>query len=242
MRKKSITIFMIIICLVCFLYAGYKIINYSVSTKETYIIKEEIQEDIKEEIIKEEKKYNIDFDSLKNKNSDSVAYLKVNNTNIDYVVLKTDNNDYYLTHNFNKKGSSSGWIFMDYHNKLDGTDKNIVIYGHSMLNKTMFGSLHNVVKSSWYKNPDNHKVVFVTETGEYTYKVFSVYDIKVEDYYINTEFKNDNEFSKFISTLKRRSKYDFGVSVSSDDTILTLSTCGNGGNTRTVLHAKLVRE
>ena len=131
---------------------------------------------------------------------------------------------------------------MDFHNKLDGTDKNIVIYGHSMLNKTMFGSLHNVVKSNWYTNTDNHNVVFVTEENEYTAQVFSVYDIKVEEYYINTIFKSDEEFSKFINTLKKRSKYNFNVDVNVDDTILTLSTCGNGGKSRTVLHAKLVKE
>ncbi len=242
MGKKKHAIFMIIIGLICFLYSLYKIVTYSIDTKETNTIVEEMHEDIVEEVTHEEKKYNIDFDNLKRKNSDTVAYLKVNNTNIDYVVVKTNNNKYYLSHNFNKKGSSSGWIFMDYHNKLDGTDKNIVIYGHSMLNKTMFGSLHNVVKPSWYKNSDNHKIVFVSEQGEFVYQVFSVYKIKVEDYYINTEFKSENEFYKFINKLKNRSKYDFGVEVSSSDTILTLSTCGNGGSTRTVLHAKLIRE
>lgn len=36
------------------------------------------------------------------------------------------------------------------------------------------------------------------------YKVFSVYKIENEDYYIKTEFKNDNEFEDFIKTLKKK--------------------------------------
>ena len=131
---------------------------------------------------------NVNFTELKEKNTDTVAWLNVNGTNINYPVVQAQDNDYYLTHSFNGSWNEAGWVFMDFHNKLDGTDKNIVIYGHSMLNKTMFGSLHNVVKSNWYTNTDNHNVVFVTEENEYTAQVFSVYDIRVEEYYINTDF------------------------------------------------------
>lgn len=242
MKKKRWAIIKLIICFILFSFACYKVYFWYTTTKETNEIIEEINNSIEINETKKEKKYNIDFNSLKEQNPDTVAYLKVNNTKIDYAVVRSNDNKYYLTHNFNKKGSASGWVFMDFHNKLDGTDKNIVIYGHSMLNKTMFGSLHNVVKSNWYTNTDNHNVVFVTEGNEYTAQVFSVYDIKVEDYYINTEFKSDEEFNKFINTLKKRSKYNFNVDVNVDDTILTLSTCGNGGKSRTVLHAKLVKE
>ena len=38
---------------------------------------------------------------------------------------------------------------------------------------------------------------------------------------------------------KNRSTYNFGVSLSSEDNILTLSTCTNIGEGRTVVHAKL---
>ena len=52
---------------------------------------------------------------------------------------------------------------MDYRNKLDGSDKNIVIYGHNTMDGTMFGTLRNVVKENWYKNTDNHIINLVLE-------------------------------------------------------------------------------
>ena len=73
------------------------------------------------------KEYIIDFSSLKEQNPDTVAYIQANNMNIDYIVVKGENNQYYLNHNFEKKCNVAGWIFGDYHNLFDGTDRNIII-------------------------------------------------------------------------------------------------------------------
>ena len=129
---------------------------------------------------------------------------------------------------------------MDYHNKLDGNDKNIIIYGHNTLDGTMFGTLRNVVKKEWYENEENHIIQLVLENEVLTYQVFSTYSIKVEDYYINTIFKDNSEFNTFVNTLKNRSVYDYGVDVNGEDSILTLSTCTGNGKSRMVLHAKLI--
>ena len=233
-KKTFIKIFMII-CLLLMIYSLYNIVTWYVDNKKNETIREEIKEIIKEN---SEDTNDIDFSKLKEKNKEIVAYLKVNNTNIDYVVTKGTDNKYYLKHNLYKEYNRAGWIFMDYHNKLDGTDKNIVIYGHNTLDKTMFGTLRNVVKKEWYENPDNHIIKLVLEGEVVTYQVFSTYSIKVEDYYINTIFKDNNEFNKFVNTLKKRSVYDYNVDVSGEDSILTLSTCTGNGKSRMVLHAK----
>ena len=246
MKDKIIKILVIafmILCLCGIVYYCYDIITWKKDITENENIHQEIIEFVvvDEEKKEDQSKYNIDFDSLKKKNSDTVAFIKVKNTSINYVIVKGKDNDYYLHHNFNKKHSSAGWIFADYHNKLDGTDKNLIVYGHSMKNGTMFGTLRNVVKKSWYENKNNYLIDFVTEQGEYTYQVFSVYVIKAEDYYINTKFKNNDEFNKFVSTLKSRSKYNFNVNVNGNDKILTLSSCYDNNGRRVVLHAKLVK-
>ena len=70
--------------------------------------------------------------------------------------------------------------------------------------------------------------------------MFSSYSIKVEDYYINTIFKDNNEFNTFVNTLKKRSVYNYNVEVDGEDSILTLSTCTGNGKSRMVLHAKRI--
>ena len=241
-NKKIILITMFSIFLIGLLYGSYKVFNWKNDNDKSEDIKKEINEFIDNKTIDEELvEYIIDFDSLKEKNPDTVAYLKVNNTNIDYLVVQGSNNSYYLNHNFNREYSSAGWVFADYRNNFDGNDKNIVVYGHSMLNGSMFGTLKNVLKSDWYNDEDNKYITFVTESGIYKYEVFSIYSVKAEDYYIKTKFNSDSDYSKFLKTIKNRSINDFNVSLNESDQILTLSTCSKGGTYRIVLHAKLVK-
>ena len=98
-----------------------------------------------------------------------------------------------------------------------------------------------MVKSKWYNNEENYIIKLITENEEQKYEVFSVYQIKSEDYYIDTDF-NNNEFEEFVQTLKNRSVKDFNVEITSEDSILTLSTCANNNKYRVVLHAKRLNE
>ena len=104
----------------------------------------------------------------------------------------------------------------------------------------MFGSLKNILSSKWYNNEENQNVIFNINGQNYTYRVFSVYQIENEDYYIKTEFNNDSEFEQFLNTLKARSIRDFNMDMLESDSILTLSTCDNNIKYRVVLHAKKI--
>ena len=237
-NKNLIPNIILIFFIILFVFSGFKIIMWFLNNRENKKIAEEISQaiTINEENVEEKEKYKVDFQTLKEKNSDTVGFLKVNGTNIEYTVVKGTNNSYYLKHNFNKESNSAGWIFADYKNKVDGTDKNLVIYGHNMRDDSMFGSLKNILNDDWHNEEENKYVTFITENDNSIYEVFSVYQVADEDYYITTDFK-DNEFTDFIKTIKSRSKFDFGVDVNENDNILTLSTCANNNKYRVVLHA-----
>ena len=183
---------------------------------------------------------NVDFDKLKKMNDDTVAFVYLKNTSISYPVVQASDNKFYLNHSFNKKSNNAVWIFMDYHNNLDEKDKNIILYGHNRVDGIMFGTLRNTLKSEWYSNKDNLTLQFVTPEKMYKYEVFSIYKIKAEDYYIQTEF--DNNFKEWVDKLAKRSVHDFGVTFEEDDQIITLSTCVGFSDTRLVLHAKLIKD
>lgn len=206
--------------------------NIIENIKDTAVVKDENQEE----------KYIVDFDILKEQNNDSVAWIKIEGTNIDYPVVKSNNNDFYLNHGFDKKVSSAGWIFADYRNKFDDTDKNIIIYGHNRRDGSMFQNLKQMLNSKWYDDKDNKNIIFYNENGNYTYEIFSVYQIETEDYYLKTNFNSEDEFKKFIETLKKRSIKDFNVDISNIENILTLSTCANNNRDRIVIHAKKLVE
>jgi len=235
--SNLIFLLLFIILLSLFIFSLYHIIIWKNNNKKN----KEINEMLHEYIIQGgNDKYNIDFEKLKKLNNDTIAYIKVNNTNIDYIVVKGKDNEYYLNHNFNEENNTSGWIFADKNNKFNGEDKNIVIYGHNTRDKSMFGSLRNVLDETWYEDINNHTVILVTEKGLKKYKVFSTYKIDNEDYYIRTEFNSDEEYLKFLTIIKNRSVYDYNVDLDENDKILTLSTCSNNGKKRVVLHAKVI--
>ena len=184
---------------------------------------------------------NVNFNELIKINSDTIAWININNTNINYPIVQTTNNEYYLTHSFNKEPNEAGWVFLDYRNTNNLNDKNNIIYAHSRLDKTMFGSLSKVLKNSWYTNKSNHIIRISTPIENTLWQIFSVYTIAEETYYIKTNFKDNNEYLTFLNTIKSRSKYDFNTILNENDHIITLSTCYSDTK-RTVVHAKLIKK
>lgn len=182
----------------------------------------------------------VDITELKEKNSDTVGWINVNNTNINYPFVQTKDNSYYLNHSFDKKYNEAGWVFLDYRNSKNINNKNTILYAHSRLDKTMFGSLSKVLKSSWYNNKDNHIIRLSTDTENTLWQIFSVYKIPEESYYITTNFNNNEEYNKFLNTIKQRSIHNFNTNLDTNDKILTLSTCYSDTE-RTVVHAKLIK-
>ena len=267
---KIALIIVLITCLFTFTYSTVKIFMWNKDNKNTDIevndiinstIVEEVNESSNNTIIvgenetlqkdtKKESIYwsyikmnliNVDFNDLKKKNKDTRGWIQVNGTNINYPFVQAKDNKYYLTHSFEKKYTDAGWIFLDYRNDINNLSKNNIIYGHARLNKTMFGTLKKVLTNDWYKNKDNHVIKLSTEKENTLWQIFSVYSIKTENYYITTNFDNDEEFKTFIDTMTKRSKYKFNADVSVNDTILTLSTC-HKTDEKVVVHAKLIKK
>ena len=183
----------------------------------------------------------VDFTELLKQNKDTVGWLIVNNTNINYPVVQTTNNDYYLTHAFDRSKNYAGWVFADFRNDFDSLSKNTVIYAHGRKDGVMFGSLTKTLKKNWYTNSKNQIIQFSTPKYNTMWQVFAVYKVEAESYYISTDFVTDESFEEFIDVMKSRSVYDFGVDVTKDDKLLTLSTCYNDKGVRLVVQAKLVK-
>ena len=237
--KKILLIILELLFLITIIISLYKIINWKKDTSENKNIVDKLEKNIK--VDKKNNEISVNFENLKKINSDTIAYIKINNTNVDYPVVKYTDNEFYLNHNFEKKENSGGWLFLDYKNNIDSNDKNIIVYGHNMKDGSMFGTLSKVLTNEWQNNENNLLITFITEKGKYKYKIFSTYRIDNEEYYIKTSFNSDNEYIDFLSTIKKRSNKYYDVLLDEKDQILTLSTC-SGSNKRVVVHAKKIKE
>lgn len=183
----------------------------------------------------------IDFERLEELNEDIAGWIVFNNQCVNYPLVQADDNTYYLNHSFRREENKAGSIFMDCRNN-SFEDRNVVIYGHNMRNRTMFGSLKDVFHKKFWEEEDNDLIyLFDTDHCLRKYKIFSYYTVEKEDYYITTLFRNDVEYAEFLEAIQARSFGKTDVTVTADDHILTLSTCaGASGTRRRVIHAKLL--
>jgi len=233
--KKQAAIPLLLICLSLFIYSGIKVIKWHLENKNN----SNINKDIKDEVIKVVgDEIELDEEKLKEISENAFGYIIINNTNVDYPVVQYYDNEYYLDHNIYDEYSKAGWVFADYRNKLDGTDKNIILYAHNRLNGSMFGSLKKVKEKNWYSNKSNLIIKFFIGSQEYKYQIFSIYEIEPEGFYINTDFNSD-DYNEFLKTIKARSIIDLPSRLNENSQILTLSTCTSGDDKRLVVHAYL---
>ncbi len=242
-RKFKVKNILLILFVVVFLFSTTKIILFLFDShnnkKET---KELIQDVINIEIEEEKEVFKIDFEKLLSINNDTIGWIRFNQDKVNNPIVHTRDNSYYLKRSFEKKNNQAGAIFMDYRN-TSFNDKNVVLFGHAMLDDTMFGSLQDIFKNDFFDTKENNYIQIYNKDNELlTYQIFSYYIIEKEEYYITTSFKSDSDFNKFIDTITKRSYKKFDVEVSTNDNILTLSTCSGTGGTskRKVVHAKRV--
>ena len=176
-----------------------------------------------------------DLKTLYYLNSDIRGWLKYSACGIDREVMHSNDNDYYLTHDFYKNKNKNGALFFDSKNKLDtstATSKSLVIYGHNMASGQMFAKLNNLAESVTRMKNANQLITLDTLFSTSQYKIFAVVmqdsQSKLEHYYSiqETSFTNSDQFMKYVNGLRDRSMYDFNdVDVKASDELLILYTC-----------------
>lgn len=168
-----------------------------------------------------EKKYK----KYKKINSDTIGWIYVQNTVIDYPVVYSNDNNYYLTHDVNKKSTKAGAIFMDYRNINKNNQRNIVLYGHNMNNGSMFNALNSYKVEQFFT--ENNLITFYFGKEKRQYEVYASFVADVELPLVQVEFKSDQIFLNYIQNMQSMSYFETKPKTILDieDEILTLMTC-----------------
>lgn len=140
-------------------------------------------------------------------------------------------NSYYLTHDFYKKKSASGTIFLDKNHRFTEHTQNLLLHGHNMKDGTMFGRLTQYLQDIDYLK--RHAFVnYDTLWEKEQYVIFSVMrvslDVQSEDfvnYFSHPTFKSEREFESYVRQVQLHSQYAIPLDIQSSDALLTLSTC-----------------
>lgn len=184
-----------------------------------------------------------EYAALYEQNPDLIGWLRIEDTVIDYPVMQTmEDEDYYLSYDFNKEANNNGCLIMDKdsvvgegtasHQYAGGTkpSTNLIIHGHTMKSGMMFGGLKKYVEESYGRE---HSIIsFDSLYEKREYELIAVFYSQV---YMNTDevfkyyqfFQADTkvEFDGWYENIKSMSLYDTGISAEFGDEFITLSCC-----------------
>lgn len=181
-----------------------------------------------------------DLAALAEENADCVGWLTIPDTGIDYPVMHTpDDPEHYLRRDFYGESASGGTPFLDGRNAAQAEGQNLILYGHNMMDGSMFKPLMNYLEPNFR---ETHKDIFLEIDGrQYHYEVLAVVETSVKStLYTFTDLSDPAEESDFRAALLKETELEVVHQASG---YLTLSTCNNGGgNSRVLVIAALAGE
>ena len=181
-----------------------------------------------------------DLAALQAENSDCVGWLTIPDTAVDYPVVWTPNNpEHYLRRDFYGNSASGGTPFLDGRNEAQAKGQNLIVYGHNMLDGTMFKPVLQYLTPNFRQT---HQDIYLELNGaQYHYQVLAALETNTRSpVYAYTDLSDSTEVEDFRAMLLEET----GVgAIPQAEGYLTLSTCNNqGGDSRVLVIAALIEE
>lgn len=187
---------------------------------------------IPEDVFTEDSDKKIDFEKLQAYNKELVAWIFVQGTQIDYPVARHEGEDqtFYLNYDMYGNPSYSGCIYMENLNSADFKDNNTIIYGHNMKNGTMFKGLHRFEEKDFFD--DNKYIYIYLPDRTLVYEIFAAYTTDDTHILSAYDFTKESVYQHYIDNVTNIHYMGAfvreGTSITTDDKIITLSTCVGG--------------
>ena len=169
------------------------------------------------------------YKKLHDQNENFYGWLYIDGTPIDYPVMQGPDNEFYLSHNLERKYDKYGMLILDYGS--DDTDKSphLIVYGHNVHNGDLFGELINYKDMGYYKY---HPVINFDSLYERTqYEIFAIFRVSLEEaqaeekLFTTYNYESKEEFDDMLKFVKNKSMIKIDKSPNYKDTILSLVTC-----------------
>ncbi len=189
----------------------------------------------------------IRFEEVHLLNREVCAWIQIEGMEvIDYPILQSataDSEDFYLDHDINGEQKKAGSIYIQRYNRNDFSDRNTVIYGHNMRNGTMFGQLKKFRDKTFF---NEHRNIYIyTPDKIMQYEIISafVYDDRhlLASFNFNYDDEKCQEFFDTCTNPRAITKQVLeGAELTTDDQIITLSTCTSNNTERYLVIGKLI--
>ncbi|GAA0133471.1 class B sortase [Paenibacillus sp. YSY-4.3] len=171
-----------------------------------------------------------EFQELYERNPDIIGWLKMDGTRIDYPVMQNPQDpQFYLNHDFDKKKSKNGLLFLDASSRINDSGI-LLIHGHHMKSGLMFADLMKYKKESYYREHATFEFSTLYEKEEYEIVAVFLSQVyrksdNVFKYYQIEKVGTPAEFESYVQNIKKLALYDTGVTARYGDKLIVLSTC-----------------
>lgn len=226
---RLIQLLLIIVIIVAVIYIYKYIVDKNNAQKETELLNDiEVN---KTEVTKQKTERMLQVSELKKENEDIVGWIEIEGTKVNNPVLQGTDNSFYMNHDYKKKESVYGSLFLDESYDWNKPSSNLLIYGHNMRDGSMFQNLLNYREEDYYKK---HPIIrFTTEDEDAEFEVMAAFQSRVYykseknvfRYYYFIDANNEEEYNEFVNNAKKASFYDTGVTAEYGEQLITLSTC-----------------
>lgn len=201
-----------------------------------------------EKVALDESKILPQYQQLYEINNEMVGWLTISASKIDYPVMQTEDENYYLSHDFFHENNANGLLILDYNCDPYTPSYNLVVSGHNRKNDTIFSKLTEYYQDKRHR--DAHMFIqFDSLMEERTYVVFAAffaadYDVDEEGFRYNANIEYSVDASQWLREINEYKLYDTGIDVGFGDEFLTLTTCNSSRrkNGRFVVVARRVRD
>ena len=177
-------------------------------------------------------------------NDELYSWIVAPDTQINNPVAQAKMQDnFYIDHDVNKDYSFAGTIYTQLCNSKDYSDRVTVLYGHNMLNGSMFADLHKYRDETFF---NDHPYFYIyTKDSKLTYQVVSAFDYDDRHIINSFDFRDDKVFTEWLDELQHphtlSANVRDGVKLDTNSKIVVLSTCQNNDEGRYLVTGVLIK-
>lgn len=250
-RKKGFFSTLLLLIFLCSLVAcGYLLyqefdkerkIHDMENNMQSFVKPVDSDKDKKSSKISTQKSYTFDWKGLMKQSKYVIGWIQMPGIKrINYPIVQTNDNQFFLKHDWTGAYQSAGAIFLNKYNASDFSDMNSIIYGHRMRAGSMFGLL-KYYESQKFMDKHPYFYIYTPDGRKLSYEIICCSHVQDGSDAYMQHFDSPDTRMAYYDMMQYNAVAKRDVDLDRFDTTVMLSTCNSsaGYYERTVVLGKL---
>lgn len=185
-----------------------------------------VDPDTTEKVVIYDPYFELSHDELSEINDRYVGKITVGNL-IHETIVHSRNNADYLNYNLKREPNGLGTVFMDYQNKRNMSDQNIILYGHYVYydDELKFTPLYKMMSQEIFDENKYITLDLIDETRYYEIVSIHYYKLGSEGVEYDYTSYTKSYFNNYMNHVQKNNRIKTEETISYEDKMLTLQTC-----------------